>query len=107
VAAEGLGEYDTLALKVTSAGVVTASYKFFRGTFDAKTGAPQYATYTCTTVVVPTAARPESAPDQGDDFAWFTGYVTVFLPPVEATGFQGICVDVAYPFEERVVPVPE
>ena len=103
VAAEGLGEYDTLTLKVTSAGAVTATYKFFKGTFDAKTKKPQYATYTCTTVVLPTKAEP---PDATSAEEWFAGYVPVFLPPVAAAGFSGLCVDVAYPFVERAVPVP-
>ena len=109
VAAEGLGEYDTLSLKVTSAGAVTAMYKFFKGTFDAKTKAPQYATYTCTTVVLPTAAEP--AAEEGAEpllpGEWFEGTVQLFFPPVAATGFPGYVGQAYCPFVERVVPVPE
>ena len=108
VAAEGLGEYDKLSLKVTSAGAVTATYKFFKGTFDAKTKAPQYATYTCTTVVLPTTAEP--AAEEGAEpllpGEWFEGTVQLFFPPVAATGFPGYVGQAYCPFVERVVPVP-
>ena len=108
VAADGLGTYDTLTLKVTSAGAVTATYKFFKGTFDAKTKKPQYATYTCTTVVLPTKAEP--AAEEGAEpllpSQWFEGTVQLFFPPVAATGFPGYVGSVAYPFEERAVSEP-
>ena len=55
------------------------------------------------TVVLPTTAEP---PDATSAEEWFAGYVPVFLPPVAAAGFSGLCVDVAYPFVERAVPVP-
>ena len=109
VSADGLGTYDTLTLKVTSAGAVTATYKFFKGTFDAKTKKPQYATYTCTTVVLPTKAEP--AAEEGAEpllpGEWFGGTVQLFFPPVAATGFPGYVGQAYCPFVERVVPVPE
>jgi hypothetical protein len=98
VAAEGLGEYDSLSMKVTTAGAVTATYRYFRGTFDAK-GAPQYATYTCSTTLVPTTSA-----DAGAEA--FAGVAPVFLPPVASTGFPGCYAEVHYPFKEREVPVP-
>ena len=98
VEADGLGVYDTLSMKVTTAGAVTATYKYFNGTFDKK-GAPQYATYTCSTTFVPTTPA-----DVGVEA--FTGLAHVFLPPVASTGFPGYYVEVHYPFEGREVPVP-
>ena len=98
VAAEGLGEYDSLSMKVTTAGAVTATYRYFRGTFDAK-GAPQYATYTCSTTLVPTTSA-----DVGAEA--FAGVAPVFLPPVASTGFPGCYAEVHYPFVGREVPVP-
>ena len=96
VAADGLGEYDKLSLKVTSAGAVTATYMFFMGTFDAN-GKPQYVTYTCATTMIPTSPA---------DAASFTGYVPTYLPPVAATGFPGFSADIAYPFVNRIVQEP-
>ena len=98
VEADGLGVYDTLSMKVTTAGAVTATYKYFKGTFDKK-GAPQYATYTCSTTFVPTTPA-----DVGVEA--FTGIAHVFLPPVASTGFPGCYAEVHYPFEGREVPVP-
>ena len=96
VEAAGRGTYDTLSMTVSSSGAVTAKYKFFKGTSDAD-GAPQFATYTCATAMIPTSpADPQS----------FTGYVPIYLPPVAATGFPGFCAEVAYPFTECVVPEP-
>ena len=97
VEAAGRGAYDTLSLKVDQSGAVTAAYRFFKGTFDAD-GNPQYATYSCSTVMVPTSpADPQS----------FTGYAPVYLPPVASAEFPGFCAEVDYPFAECVVPVPE
>ena len=98
VAADGLGTYDTLSLKVTSAGAATATYKYFTGAFDKSTKAPQYATYTCSTALIPTSPADVDA---------FTGYAPIYLPPVAATGFPGFIAEVAYPFADRDVPVPE
>ena len=77
--------------------MVTATYKFFRGTYDKKTKAPQYVTYTCSTMMIPTALP---------DAETFTGCVPLFLPPVAATGFPGFCENLDYPFTDREVPVP-
>ena len=92
VAAEGLGEYDTLSVKVTTAGAVTATLKRFKGTFDAK-GVPQYATYTCSTTLI-----PRTSAEAGADA--FTGGVPVFFP---ATGYFA---QIEFPFSERAVSVP-
>ena len=93
VAAEGLGEYDALSMKVTTAGAVTATLKHFKGTFDAKTKKPQYETYTCTTTLIPL-----TSPEAGAET--FTGGVPVFFP---ATGYFA---QVEFPFAGRTVPVP-
>ena len=93
VNADKLGEYDTLSMKVTTAGAVTATLKYFKGTFDAKTKKPQYATYTCSTTLVPTTPAEAGAEA-------FTGGVPVFFP---ATGYFA---QVELPFSERDVPVP-
>ena len=98
VEVDGLGMYDTLSMKVTTAGAVTATYKYFKGTFDKK-GAPLYATYTCSTTFVPTTPA-----DVGAEA--FTGIAHVFLPPVASTGFPGYYAEVHYPFVGREVPVP-
>ena len=99
VNADKLGEYDTLSMKVTTAGAVTATLKYFKGTFDAKTKKPQYATYTCSTTLVPTTPAEAGAEA-------FAGVASVFLPPVASTGFPGCYAEVHYPFEGREVPVP-
>ena len=90
VAADGLGEYDTLSLTVASSGAVTAKYKYFKGTFDAKTGARQYATYSRATAIIPTSPA---------DAESFTGYVPVVFP-ADAAGFPGFAAEVKYPFGE-------
>jgi hypothetical protein len=96
VDAVGRGTYDTLSLTVTSAGAVTAKYRFFSGLFDAK-GNPLYVTYSCATAMIPTSPA---------DAASFTGYAPVYLPPVADTGFPGFLAEVAYPFAECVVTEP-
>ena len=93
VEASDLGEYDTLSVKVTTAGAVTATLKHFKGTFDAKTKKPQYAAYTCTTTLIPRTSAEAGAEA-------FTGGVPVFFP---ATGYFA---QVEFPFTERAVPVP-
>ena len=90
MAADGLGEYDILSMKVTSSGAVTATYKFFKGTFDKKTKKPQYVSYTCSSVLIPVSAASEKE---------LTGFVPVFFPA--AGGFGGYAGAVAYPFRDR------
>ena len=97
VEAAGLGTYDTLSMKVSTAGAVTATYKFFKGTFDKKTKKPQYATYTCATTLIPTT------PADSDMFA---GAVLLSFQPDAKTGFPGYGGMVGYPFVNRMVPVP-
>ena len=99
VEADGLGEYDTLSMKVTPAGVVTATYKFFKGTFDKK-GKPQYATYTCTTVLHPmTSAEVETD--------GFSAMMYLYFPPVASAGFKKYSEIVWYPFTSRKANVPD
>ena len=93
VAAEGLGEYDTLSVKVTTAGAVTATLKHFKGTFDAKTKKPQYVTYACSSTMI-----PNTLAELGADA--FTGTVPVFFPAL------GYFAYVDFPFAVRDVPVP-
>ena len=69
---------------------MTAKYKYFKGTFDAKTGARQYATYSRTTAIIPTSPADAEA---------FTGYVPVVFP-ADAAGFPGFAAEVKYPFGE-------
>jgi hypothetical protein len=95
-------------MKVSTNGVVTATYKYFKGTFDAQQK-PQYATCSCATVMLPTTAEPPpegegAEPLQPDE--WFEGAVQVFFPPVAATGFPGYAGRVLYPFAPRDVQVP-
>ena len=87
-----LGEYDTLSVKVTTAGAVTATLKHFKGTFDAKKK-PQYATYACSSTMI-----PNTLAELGADA--FTGTVPVFFPAL------GYFAYVDFPFAVRDVPVP-
>ena len=75
------------------AGAVTATLKHFKGTFDAKTKKPQYATYTCATTLIPRRSAEAGAEA-------FTGGVPVFFP---ATGYFA---QVEFPFAGRTVAVP-
>ena len=90
----GLRETDTLTLKITTAGAVTATLTYDTGktTKDKKTKKTVKVYYkpTCTTTLIPT-----SAPDAET----FTGLVPLFLPPSAANGFPGLSEDLAYPFE--------
>ena len=90
IAAEGLGKEDVLSVKVTTSGAVTATYKFFKGTFDKK-GKPQYATYTCATTLIPLTPAGVGA----DAFA---GSAFVVFPPSPSAGFPGFSAEVDYPF---------
>ncbi len=80
----GLGEGDTLTLKITTKGVVTATYKFDTGRTaknkKTKKVEPVYYSAKCSTVVIPT-----SAPDAEE----FTGEVILYFAPNEKNGFQG------------------
>ena len=97
VEADGLGDYDTLSVKVTTAGALTATYKFFRGTFDKKKK-PQYATYTCTTTLIPTTSA-----EDGDEA--FAGGAFVYFAPDAKAGFPGYSAVLHYPFANHSVPV--
>ena len=99
VEADGLGEYDTLSMKVTPAGVATATYKFFKGTFDKK-GKPQYATYACTTVL-----HPETSAEAGPD--GFGAMIYLYFPSVASAGFKKYAEIVRYPFTDRKANVPD
>ena len=99
VEADGLGEYDTLSMKVTPAGVATATYKFFKGTFDKK-GKPQYATYACTTVL-----HPETSAEAGPD--GFGAMIYLYFPSVASAGFKKYAEIVRYPFMDRKANVPD
>ena len=98
----GLRESDSLTLKITTAGAVTATLTFDTGKTkkDAKTKKTVKVYYkpTCSTVVIPT-----SAPDAET----FTGRVPLFLPPSAANNFPGLCVEEAYPFVAHGVPGPD
>jgi len=99
VEADGLGEYDMLSMKVTPAGVATATYKFFKGTFDKK-GKPQYATYACTTVL-----HPETSAEAGPD--GFGAMIYLYFPSVASAGFKKYAEIVRYPFTDRKANVPD
>ena len=93
IAAEGLCDDDTLSVKVATSGAVTATYRFFKGTFDKK-GKPQYATYTCAATLIPLVPASAGAED-------FEAAVFVVFPPVPSTGFPGYSAEVEFPFAAR------
>jgi len=90
----GLRETDTLTLKITTAGAVTATLTYDTGKLSK--GKVVYYKPTCSTVVVPTSAA---------DAESFTGLVPLFMPSA-ANGFPGFCENLDYPFKDREVPVP-
>ena len=98
----GLRESDSLTLKITTAGAVTATLTFDTGKTkkDAKTKKTVKVYYkpTCSTVVIPTSAA---------DAETFTGRVPLFMPSSAANNFPGLCMEVAYPFVAHGVPGPD
>ena len=92
IAADGIGVDDALSAKVTTSGAVTATYRFFKGTFDKK-GKPQYAAYTCATTLI--ALSPADAGADAFEAAAF-----VVFPPVPSAGFPGYSAELGYPFAE-------
>ena len=88
----GLREADTLTLKVTSAGAVTATLSYDTGKTkkDPKTKKTEKVTYkaTCQSVVVPQAAADEEP---------FAGEVPLYFAPSAANGFSGFAGWVAVP----------
>ena len=98
----GLRESDSLTLKITTAGAVTATLTYDTGKTkkDKNTKKTVKVIYkpTCTTVVIPTS---------GADAETFTGRVPLFLPSSAANNFPGLCVEVAYPFVAHGVPGPD
>ncbi len=83
----GLTEAMTLSLKVTSAGVVTATLAFDTG--RRQKGKTVYYSTTCQSVVVPASAA---------DAETFEGYVPLYFAPSPANGFNGYSGDARYPF---------
>ena len=77
---------------MTTSGAVTATYRFFKGTFDKK-GKPQYATYTCATALI--ALTPADAGADAFEAAAF-----VVFPPAPSAGFPGYSAELGYPFAE-------
>ena len=76
----GLRTGDTLSLKVTTAGAVTATLTYDTGKKDKKTKKAVYYKPTCSTVVIPTSAV---------DADPFTGEAPLYFAPSAANNFPG------------------